>query len=146
MLAPHRCSFVMADGRTCRAGPQRERPYCFLHDPERAEDAAEARRLGGLRRRKEGTIAVAYGLDGLDTVGGIRRVLDIAVADALGLENGIARLRVLIAAAGAATRLLETADLEARLAALEAAIGAPGADRERPLLHEPPADGRPRDP
>lgn len=26
---------------------------------ERAEEAAEARRLGGLRRRKEGTIAVA---------------------------------------------------------------------------------------
>ena len=140
MQAPHRCDHVMEDGRSCRAGPQRERPYCFLHDPERADDAHEARRLGGMRRRKEGTLSVAYDLDGLDTVGGIRRVLDIAVADALGMENGIARLRVLIAAAAAATRLLETAELEARLIALEAAVGrAARVEQEHSLLEEPSA-------
>ena len=115
----------MPDGRLCRAGPQRDRPFCFAHDPERAADAAEARRLGGLRRRKEGTIAVAYDLPGLDTVEGIRRLLDIVVTDGLGLENGISRLRVLISAATSATRLLETAEFEDRLAAVEAAIAAP---------------------
>ncbi len=103
--------------------PLRERPYCFSHDPERAEEAAEARRLGGLRRRREGTIAVAYDLPGLDTVAGIRRLLDIVVTDGVGLENGIARLRVLIAAATAATNLLKVGELEERLTALEAAIG-----------------------
>jgi hypothetical protein len=98
-------------------------PYCFSHDPERAADAAEARRVGGLRRRKEGTIAVAYDLPGLDSVVGIRRVLDIVVTDALGLENGTTRLRVLIATATAATNLLKVGELEERLAHLEAAIG-----------------------
>jgi len=112
----------MPDGRGCRAGPQLERPWCFAHDPERAEDAAEARRLGGLRRRREGTVTVAYDLPGLNSVADIRRVLDIVVADALGLDSGIARLRVLIAVATAATRLLETGELEARLSALEAAL------------------------
>jgi len=112
----------MADGRACRAGPQLERPYCFAHDPERASEAAEARRMGGLRRRKEGTIAVAYDLPGLDSVAGIRRLLDIVVTDGVGLENGIARLRVLIATATAATNLLKVAELEDRLAALEAAV------------------------
>jgi hypothetical protein len=112
----------MADGRACRAGPQLERPYCFAHDPDRASDAAEARRMGGLRRRKEGTIAVAYDLPGLDSVAGIRRLLDIVVTDGVGLENGIARLRVLIATATAATNLLKVAELEDRLAALEAAV------------------------
>jgi len=133
MQAPLRCRHVMEDGRPCRAGPQRERPWCFLHDPERSEDAAEARRLGGLRRRREGTLSVAYDLDGLDSVAGIRRVLDIAVTDALGLENGVARLRVLIAAAAAATRLLESAEFEARLSALEAALS-----RESRRDSEPP--------
>jgi hypothetical protein len=122
MLARRQCSFVMPDGRACRAGPQRDRPFCFAHDPERVEDATEARRMGGLRRRREGTIAVAYDLPGLDTVDGIRRLLDIVVTDGLGLDNGIARLRVLIATATAATRLLEVGELEARLAALEAAL------------------------
>jgi hypothetical protein len=109
----------MPDGRQCRAGPQRDRPFCIAHDPERAADAAEARRLGGQRRRREGTIAIAYDLPGLDSVEGIRRLLDIVVTDGLGLENGIARLRILIAAATSATRLLEVADFEARLAAVE---------------------------
>lgn len=122
MVARRRCTFVMPDGRGCRAGPQLERPWCFAHDPERAEDAAEARRLGGLRRRREGTVTVAYDLPGLNSVADIRRVLDILVADALGLDSGIARLRVLIAVATAATRLLETGELEARLSALEAAL------------------------
>ncbi len=128
MVARRACVFVMTDGRGCRAGQQRDRPYCFSHDPERAEEAAEARRLGGLRRRKEGTIAVAYDLPGLDTVDGIRRLLDIVVTDGLSLENGIARLRALIATATAATNLLKVGELEERLAALEAAIAAGRSD------------------
>jgi hypothetical protein len=113
----------MPDGRTCRAGPQRERPYCFAHDPERAAEAAEARRLGGLRRRKEGTIAVAYDLPGLDTVDGIRRLLEIVSTDGLGMENGVPRLRALISTAVAATNLLKVGEFEERLAALEATVG-----------------------
>lgn len=104
--------------------PLRDRPYCFAHDPERAEEAAEARKLGGLRRRKEGTIAVAYDLPGLDSVAGIRRVLDIVVADGLGLETGVAKLQILIAVAGAATNLLKVGELEDRLTVLEAAVKA----------------------
>ena len=46
------------------------------------------------------------------------------VTDGLGLENAIARLRVLIAVATSATRLLEAAEFEDRLAAVEAALAA----------------------
>jgi hypothetical protein len=53
----------------------------------------------------------------------IRRIIEIATIDVLGLENSIARARVLIAAAMAATRLLEAGDFEARLEAVEAAVG-----------------------
>jgi hypothetical protein len=54
----------------------------------------------------------------------IRRILEIATIDALGLDNSIARARVLIAAVLAAAKLLETGELEGRLAALEAAVRA----------------------
>ena len=136
MVARRSCTFVMPDGRACRAGPQRDRPYCFAHDPERAEEAAEARRLGGLRRRKEGTIAVAYDLPGLDSVAGIRRLLDVVVTDGIGLENGIARLRVLISASAAATNLLKVGEFEDRLAALESAIDAGRAAPSEQLFPE----------
>ena len=121
MVMRRRCQIRRADGRPCGMPPQRDRPYCFAHDPERAEEAAEARRLGGLRRRKEGTVAIAYDLPGLDTVEGIRRLLEIVVTDGLGLENSIARLRALTSTAVAATNLLKVGELEDRVAALEAA-------------------------
>ena len=123
MLIRRRCAYAKADGQPCQMAPLRDRPYCFAHDPERAEEAADARRLGGLRRRKEGTIAVAYDLPGLDTVVGIRRLLDIVVTDGVGLDNGIPRLRVLISTAVAAMNLLKVGELEERLVALEGVIG-----------------------
>ena len=128
MVASRTCDFVMADGSRCRAGPQRERPFCFAHDPERAAQAAEARKLGGLRRRKEGTIVLAYDLPGLETVAGIRRLLQIVSTDGLAMDNGVPRLRVLISTAVAATNLLKVGEIEERLAALESATGGHKAD------------------
>ncbi|MFI5259946.1 MAG: hypothetical protein ACHQ01_10120 [Candidatus Limnocylindrales bacterium] len=90
----------------------RDEADCFWHSPDHAQEAQNARRLGGLRRRREKTITAAYEIEGLGSVDGIRRVLDIVVADALGLENSVGRSRVLIAAAMAATRLLEVEEIE----------------------------------
>ena len=128
MLIRRGCAYAKADGQPCRMAPLHDRPYCFSHDPERAEEAAEARRLGGMRRKKEGTIAVAYDLPGLETVEGIRRLLEIVKVDGLSLENGIPRLRTLISTAVAATNLLKVGELEDRIAALEAAARHPEAD------------------
>ena len=100
----------------------REGPFCFWHTPEREEDAAEARRLGGLRRRRERTVSGAYDFAGLATIESIRRILEIAVLDVLGLENSIARARLLISGALAAAKLLEAGELADRLAELEDAI------------------------
>jgi hypothetical protein len=123
MVIKRRCAYAKATGEACAMAPLHDRPYCFAHDPDGAAEAAEARRLGGLRRRKEGTIAVAYDLPGLDSVAGIRRLLDIVVTDGVGMDNGIPRLRVLISTATAATNLLKVGELEERLSAVEAAVG-----------------------
>ena len=117
-----KCAGRQRDGRQCGAPPMRGEDFCLFHSPEHAEDAAEARRLGGLRRRREKTVVGAYGIEGLDSVAAIRRILEIAVFDTLGLDNSLARSRTLIAAAQAATRLLEAGELEARIVALEAAL------------------------
>ena len=78
--------------------------------------------MGGIRRRREGTVVGAYELDGLDDVAGLRRVLDVVVVDALSLENSVARLRVLTAVVQVGARLLEVGELEARLVMLEVAM------------------------
>ena len=93
-----------------------------MHSPEYAEEIAEARRLEGLRRRREFAVAGAYEFNGLETVADLRRLLQIAALDTLGLENSIARARTLGYLVGVAGKLLEPGELEQRLASLEAAV------------------------
>jgi hypothetical protein len=93
-----------------------------MHDPEHAEEMAEARRLGGLRRRKEKAVAGAYDVGELEDVGQVRRLIQIAVLDTLSLENSIARSRTLAYLSQVALKALEVGEFEERLEALEQAI------------------------
>ena len=120
MLAAGRtCTYRKSDGEPCRATPMRDLNRCFWHSPSTAKEAAEARRLGGLRRRREGAVSGAYDVEGLETVAQLRRLLAVAAVDALSLENSIARVRTLIALTLAGAKLLEVGEFEERLSALE---------------------------
>lgn len=138
------CTFTMPDGRLCRAPALRDEPYCLMHDPERAEEMAEARRLGGLRRRRERTLAGAYGLTGVRSVADLLRVVEIAVFNLLGADSSIAQARALLHAALVGAKLLAVGELEERVAALEAAHrrGEDAAPVER-LDEGWPGDGTP---
>ena len=125
------CQATKGDGSRCEASPLVDEDFCFWHSPKHAEEVAEAGRLGGLRRRREKTVAAAYDLEGLDTVSQVRRLLQIAVMDTLGLENSIARSRVLAYLAQVALKTLEAGALQERLTALEAAMGPRLASRDR---------------
>ena len=114
------CTFRMADGQLCRASAIRGERFCYMHDPTRAEEAAESRRLGGLRRKRERTIAGAYEIGGVRTAEDLLRVVEVAIFDLLGLENTIARARALFQGALTGAKLLETGELAERLATLEA--------------------------
>lgn len=101
----------------------RDRDYCFWHDPEQAEAADEARRLGGQRRRREKVVSGAYDFDGLGSVERIQRLVEVAVLDTLGLENSVARNRTLAYLAQTAVKLFEARRLEERVAELEVVTG-----------------------
>ena len=96
--------------------------FCLWHDPDHADEVAEARRLGGQRRRRERVVAGAYDFEGLGSVPSIRRLVEVAAMDTLGLENSVARARALAYLAQVATGLLEKGEFEERLAAIEAVM------------------------
>lgn len=61
----------------------------------------------------------AYELGDIGEVDGIRRILEIAVSEALTLENGVARLRLIVYAARTALEAIRVSDLDDRISALE---------------------------
>ena len=125
MLGPRKrsCTAKTADGFPCNAPPMRDEPFCFWHHPDHKSDAAEARRLGGLRRRREKTIEGAYDLhDGLDSADGISRLLDITSKDLLSMEPSIGRTNALLRVVREARALMETGNIAQSIADLEAAL------------------------
>ncbi len=117
------CRAIAHGGGPCQAPPLRDDDFCRMHSPEHAEAVTEARRLGGQRRRRDATVATVYDFDGLNSVGQIRRVVEIGVLGALELENSLSRSRTLGYLAQVALRTLEVGELEDRLAAVEGVLG-----------------------
>ena len=127
-LSARGCQAHTENGEPCRQAPLRDSDFCFWHSPEHTEEVAEARRLGGLRRRREKAVSGAYAFEGLGDVGQVRRLLEIAVLDTLSLENSVARSRTLAYLAQVALKTLEVGEFDERLEALERLV-APRLDK-----------------
>jgi len=117
------CSYQMPDGSACRATPLRDQPFCFWHSPETSEELTEARRMGGLHRRKKRTVVTIYGFGGLRSIEDNQALLETIAVETLGLENSIARNRALTAIVVTGAKLIELGDLASRIAAIEATFG-----------------------
>jgi hypothetical protein len=116
------CSFEMPDGRACRAAPLRGESFCFWHSPDTADDLADARRMGGLHRRKKRTVATIYGFGGLRSIEDHQALLETVVIESMTLENSIARNSAVTRMIATGAKLIELGDLAARIAAIEAAL------------------------
>ena len=119
MVTKRVCRGLKADGSSCGMPPLRQSEFCLAHDPDHSEEAQEARRLGGQRRRRETIVSAVYDFEGLGSIPQVRRLLEVAAVDTLGLENSVARNRTLASLAQAAVGLLEKGEFEERLDALE---------------------------
>jgi hypothetical protein len=122
MLGRRSCKATRADGQPCRTAPLTDSEFCAMHDPQQAEAMAEARRLGGIRRKREVTVSGAYEFAGIDSVEDIKRLVVVAILDTLALESSIARSRTIGYLAQVGAKLLETGNLQERVRILEAAV------------------------
>lgn len=122
MVTRRLCAFRFPTGEPCQSPPLHDGDFCLMHSPEHTKEVQEARRIGGLHRKREATLSTAFDFTGLETVDGIRRLLEIAATDALGMENSPARSRMLVYIALAALRTLEVGVFEERLSVLEQAV------------------------
>jgi hypothetical protein len=102
--------------------PLHDSEFCWAHDPRHEAEAAEARRAGGQVKKREGTLALIYDLNGIGTVPDIRRWIEFIMFESLSLGNSVPRNRVILTGTQAAAKLLETGEQEERIRALEAAV------------------------
>ena len=116
------CAFRFPNGEACHSPPLHDGDYCLLHSPEHGKEVQDARRIGGLHRKREVTLSAAFDFAGLETVEGVRRLLQIAATDALAMESSPARSRQLVYVAMAALRVMEVRDFEKRLLGLEQSV------------------------
>jgi hypothetical protein len=95
--------------------------YCYVHDPSRAAERAAARKKGGLARhgRVIGETPAAPEPMPIDSLGDIKKIIQRAVNDVMGLESSLSRARTLGYLAGVAIKAIEVGELERRIAALE---------------------------
>jgi hypothetical protein len=114
-----KCQAANKSGSACGSHPMVDHDYCFLHSPDHSEEAARARSIGGHRRKRDQVIQVTYDLGDLNSLEGLLRLLDVAALDALGLENSLARSKVLVSIVRAGATLLPLGELDQRLTELE---------------------------
>jgi hypothetical protein len=116
------CSGTCKDGRACRAPALSDSGLCWAHDPRHAEQAVKARAEGASRG---GKIRALQGRRRrLTTPAALIEFVNSLIWDAIDGKHEPKLVNAVVGAVNAQRALLEQADLEQRLAALEAAAGA----------------------
>jgi hypothetical protein len=133
MVASRTCSFRKQGGEQCRNGAMEDDEQCFWHSPAHADEAAAARKLGGQHRRREHSVAGAFGIEGVTTIPQLQRIIEVVVFEGLAMQNSNERGRLLISAVMAAAKLLEAGELADKLAAINGVLEArlPATKRRR---------------
>lgn len=106
--------------------------FCWAHDPARTADRAAARRRGGQAHGYPPAAVIPVELRDVET---IRSELERLYADAKAGNVPPERTRTLNSLLGRAIELLNVAEFEARIAALECQMGAGGPSREQVLVN-----------
>jgi hypothetical protein len=121
-MAP-KCCGLAKDDTPCNAAPLHGEDYCLFHHPDHVEEVQNARRAGGQRRRRQVRVATSYDFPGLNSLEDSRRLMEHAAFDTLALPNSPHRNRLLLDIARHFATLHREAEIEERLAALEAVTG-----------------------
>ena len=114
------CQAVRKDGQPCRAPAQPGATLCLWHDPDRVEAARAARSQGAMAAGK------VRALDGrrrkLENAGALAKFMSSLIHDVLDGRTAPDTARVVVYAISVQRQIIEAADIEPRLTALEARL------------------------
>ncbi len=114
-VSTHTCAALNRRGEACKSGVKAGAVYCFQHDPDRAEQAAAARKQGGKHRNKP----VPAPPINLSTPELQRRAIEQTIDRVRAGAEPLSTGRFVVYAISLARPIIEMEDLAARIAALE---------------------------
>src|SRR4051812_40977608 len=117
-----RCAAKNGRGDPCGMAPLDGATLCFVHDPRRGRDRAEARKRGGRNRRTPN--GSSAGPVSLRDVASVQALLESTVSDTLVQANSSQRSRTLGYLLGVALKALEVGEMEQRIMDLERHLAA----------------------
>ncbi len=113
------CKARTKSGNRCNAAASTD-GFCFAHSPSRTAERAAARKLGGFNRRT--AARVSGEAVNVQSLADVLKLVNAVILDTWQLENSPARNRVLLGCADTAIRVLQSSEIEQRIAAIEAAL------------------------
>lgn len=120
-MAARRCKAKTKLSKPC-PNPAGESGYCFSHDPAKASERTQARRLGGWLRHTRKVADPKVVPAQIRDVAGVLALLDYTLKDTFEQDNSEKRTRALVALAAAYLGALQIGQLEERVRRIEEAL------------------------
>jgi hypothetical protein len=114
------CKAKTAAGKACRMAATKGGKYCFTHSPATRAAQAEARKRGGYNSATPHYASAVIMPANVATLEEANAALKYVWDETIGMENSIARNRLLLACYEQFIKSIEVGELEARIQALEA--------------------------
>jgi len=115
-----KCNATTKNGQACKIAALKGDRFCFTHSRQTRAAQAAARKLGGQNRHTPHFAGPETLPADVTTLPQARQILTYTLAEVIGMDNSIARARVLLALFDSFIKSIEIGELEQRIAALEA--------------------------
>ena len=121
-----KCNAITKAGKTCQGNPLPGRPYCYAHDPERAEERALANKAGGYNRADHRRVIKYWAAFG-EEMGRRPKDIPAILLSCMGMvydrKMTPGEATAIAHVARTAVQIAQSVELEERMAALERAAG-----------------------
>lgn len=114
-----KCKAITANKTKCKAQALKGGQYCFIHAPETGHARAAARKLGGENRHTPHFGDHSQLPANVATLEDANKILSYTLTEVIGMDNSIARARVLLSLFDSYVKSFEIGELEKRITALE---------------------------
>lgn len=113
------CKATTPPGDPCKMPALIDGDYCYSHEPSTGVERAKARKLGGQNRSTPHYGDPSTLPETVETLADANKILSYTLDEVVGMENGIARARLLLQLYDSYVKSFEVGELEQRIAALE---------------------------